>query len=466
MKKILVIILFALIASSLLAQLTLESAIRLALENNKELLMAKEDVKIAEYNYNDVRGMLLPQINLNAGYTLKKNWLPDSAIPPSFSFFDNLDVAPTGNDEYLAKSLDGIMQSMMPSKTKEEASVVGQVQMQQILFSGGKLINRIRVLDKIKTLQSNKFELSQQSIIIDVIESYYNLFLAQEVLKIQRQALSNAELHLARVENTFEQGLVSEYDKLRAELEVSRLYPEVLNSENMKNLALENFKRITGYDRNDVLVLSDLVTEKDLLDFDLETAINIGKDQRIELYLTEVMKEIYQVQYNAERGNYLPNIVLSADITKYNVPNSFEVKSDDFGTMASVGIGFQMPLFTGFSNTSKALRAKHELRKSEYEAINARDLISLEIRQNWQNYQHSLRNLDTQKKNKNLAQRALMIAESRYQNQTGIQLEVFDAQFQYNAAKISLAQAEIEISKNYYKLKKSLGYNLKTLIGE
>lgn len=468
MKKTILLSVMVLIAFSLFAQMTLQDAVQKAIENNKELQMAKEDVRIAEYNYNDVRGQLFPQINLNASYKLTKNRLPESAIPPKYSFFDNLENPATDNDEFLAKSLDGIMSSMIPDKNQEDASLVGQIQMQQLLFSGGKLINGIRVLDRVKTLQAKRFELELQNTIITVIDAYYDLYLAQEVLTIQRQAYANAELHLQRVENLFLQGLVSEYDKLRAELEVSRLYPEVLNFENMKNLADENFKRIIGYD-GEFTLNPNLDTKTDLFkqfDISLDNAVELAKENRIELYLTNLMTDIYQVQLNAERGNYLPNVILQADLTRYNSSNSFNIKKDDFGTMGSVGIMFQMPLFTGMSNTSKALRSKHELRKAEYEATNAEELIRLEIRQNWQSYNQSLKYLEIQEKNLSLAQRALSIAESRFQNQSGIQLEVFDAQIQYNVALISLSQAKIKIIKDYYTLNKSLGNNLNKLIGE
>jgi outer membrane protein TolC len=162
----------------------------------------------------------------------------------------------------------------------------------------------------------------------------------------------------------------------------------------------------------------------------------------------------------------LPNIIFQADLTRYGKSNSFSLGKNDFGTMGSVGLLFQMPLFTGLSNTSKALRSRHELRKSEYDTANTTDLIQLEVRQTWQTYNQSLKFLEIQEKNLNLAERALHIAQARFNNQTGIQLEVFDAQIQYNAAQIALAQAKITIIKDYYALNKAIGNNLNNIIEE
>ena len=450
--------------------LTLTTALEMAVSNNHELNMAKDDVVIAEKNYNEVRGQLFPQLYLNANYKLTNNQLPKSAIPPSFSIRDNLEEPSTSNEEFIAGAFDTIMSRLVPSsRNRDEAALAGQLALSQPIFLGGQLINGIRVLDRVKTMQEKRYELELQNIVVTVINAYYDLYLAQEGLAIQRQALENAELHFSRVENLFSQGLVSEYDKLRAELEVSRLYPEVLTYENLENLAEENFNRITGHSGNVYLnpILDEITIVFAGFEITLDEALSSASENRIELYLIDLMADIYQVQLDAERMNFAPNLLLQADLTRYaSVAGSYNIKGDDFGTMASVGLVFQMPLFTGLSNTSRALRAKHELRRAEYDVLNTTELINLEIRQAWQSFYTSKKYLEVQEQNLGLAERALMIADARFLYQAGIQLEVFDAQIQYNAAQIALAQAKIRIIKDYFALNKALGINLYNMIGD
>ncbi|MCL2064756.1 MAG: TolC family protein [Candidatus Cloacimonetes bacterium] len=444
--------------------LTISTAVEMAIANNNELQMAKEDVRIAEQNYREVRGQLFPQINLNASYKLTNNQLPKSAIP-DFTLSGALDD-PSANESMIAGMLDRMLPS---SRDREEVSFAGQLSLSQPLFLGGKLMDGLRVLDKVKILQEKRYELEMQNTIITVVNAYYDLYLAEEGLSIQRQALSNAELHLQRVTNLFSQGLVSEYDKLRAELEVSRLHPEVLHYENLKNLAEENFKRMTGITEEFHLnpVIYENSTAFANFEVALDEAISSAGDKRLELFLVGISTEIYQVQYSAEQKNFMPNILLQADVTRYaQRTDSFNISGNDFGTMGSVGLVFQMPLFTGMSNTAKRIGAKHELRRAEYESMNTTELINLEVRQTWQSFDQSKRVLEVQEMNLNLAERALNIAQSRFENQAGIQLEVFDAQIQYNAAQIALAQARIGIIKDYFALNKALGNNLNNIIGE
>jgi outer membrane protein TolC len=464
MKKNILIILITFFSIFLNAELSIQDAIEMALQNNKQLMMAKEDIKIADNNYNDIRGQLFPQINFIANFKISQNWLPKSATKLK-SVSDLLDATPSDNE----KTLAGIFDRQLPGEILKEQSLIGMIQLQQLLFSGGKLINGLKVLDKVKSIQEKKYEIELQNTIITVIDAYYNLYLAQESLTIQQQAMDNALLHYSRVENSYKQGIVSEYDKLRAELEVARLAPEVLNFENLKNLAEENFKRITGIKENQELYTAVDFNTSLFTNFSitLENAIQQAQENRTELYLSGVMKDIYEVQVKAERGNYLPNVVLQADITEYNNNKKhFNINSDDYGTIGSVGIALQMPLFTGLSNNSKYLRSKHELRRSEYDDQNINELIMLEVRQNWQSYYQSLKYLQTSQQNLELSERALNIAQARFENKSGIQLEVFDAQIQFNAAKIALSQAKIKIIKDYFNLNKSIGNKLINIIGE
>ena len=468
LKKTIITFLLSIMLLSLSANLTLERAVEMAIENNNDLQIAKQDIEIALHNYNNVRGQLFPQINLNMRLSHSTNNLPPARIPPAFSLLDNLPAPnPSFNELFIAGAIDEMMANLLPSRRTKENSFATQVQMQQLVFSGGRLINGLRVLDKVKTIQEKRYQLVLQNTLITVTNAYFDLYLAQEGLSIQRQALENAERHYSRVEALFTQGLVSEFDKLRAELEVARLHPQLLELENMKNLAEENFKRIIGFTGNVELSPNVDMLAITVMNFDitLEEAQRMARNNRIELNLIDIMTEISRVQYNVERVNFLPNALLQADVTSYNASSPFSFEGDNFGTMASVGFMLQVPLFTGLSNSSKTLRARNELKRAEIEAVNTQELINLEIRQTWQAFNQSKRLVEIQEQNILLALRALNIAIARFENQTGIQLEVFDAQIQYNAALMALSSANIRIIKDYFALQKAIGNDLNTIIG-
>ncbi|HOQ80963.1 MAG TPA: TolC family protein [Candidatus Cloacimonadota bacterium] len=430
--------------------LSLNEAIDMAKKNNKQFLGQAEDVEMAEYLYQDVRGMLLPQISLNGSVQKSKTYLPD-VTQTGFSFNN------VTSESNLASTLDKLL---LPGKSTEEASIAAQLKAQQVLFSGGKLINGIKVAQKYRNLQKKTYELQEEQLVFDITKAYYELVLLNEVVNIQREALDLANSHFQRVQNLNKNGLVSEYDLLRADLEVSKLAPALEDIENKFAIAQTNFKRQIGELSTDDLAFDDKLEKVTVPSLTLDEAINSGLENRIELYLSDLSVEMYQVKHNAEKGNYLPNVLLTADITKFSSTKEFEIKSENFGTQYSAGIVFQIPLFTGMSNNAKIQQTKHELKKAELGNMDAKDLIKLEITNNWQSLQTAVQQLNVQEKNIKTAEKGYEIANERYENNIGIQLEILDAQTQLNGAKVSYIQALYQLNIAVNSFNKSIGTKL------
>jgi len=437
----------------------LASSIEQAKQNNKTLQMAAEEISKADYQYKEVRGYLLPQLNLQGAYNLKTTRLPDSSIPESFDFSAGLDTLATDNDHYLAGALNGLMGSFIPSKTQKEGSLAMQLKFEQVLFLGGKLINGIKAVDRYRSIQKLQYQVNEQELIVQTSELFYGCLLAEKLVRLQEEALAIAEAHLKRVELFNREGLVSEFDLLRARLEVAKQKPQVLQAQNQYELALAAFQKNIG--ASDPLAIPEgEFTLPQTVEIALEEAIVTGLESRLELRLADIGSEIMQIRYNAEKGNYLPNVMLLGDYSLFSAADEYAIQSKDFGTQYSIGIGFQIPLFTGLSNTSKRAYAKHAWQQTKLQERDYHDLISLQIRQDHQRQKHALENYSVSQQNIQLAERALELAQLRYENQVGIQLEVFDAQVMLNAVKLQYFQSVYEVISADLNFRKSIGYNL------
>ncbi len=458
MKKSMILISLILLLTGIFS-ITLEDSIDMAKKNNKHLLMAAEEISKADNSYREVRGYLLPQLNLQGAYQLSKTKLPNSVIPGSFDFSSGLDSLATDNDNYLAGAMNGVMSSLIPNKTKEEGSLALQLKFEQVLFLGGKLINGIKAVDRYRSIQKQMYVLTEQELIVQTTELFYQCLLLDKLYRVQEEALSIAERHLERVRLFNQEGQVSEFDMLRAQLEVSKQRPQVLQAKNQYDLALAAFRKHLGTNNQD-LVPQGIFTLPETVDLDLEFAISEGKEKRIELTLADINTEIMQIRYNAEKGNYLPNIALQADYSIFTAADEYAIQSNDFGSRYTIGIGFQIPLFTGLSNTAKRSYARHDYMQAKLKQADAEDMIELQIKQNHQKLQFALENFSVQAQNIRLAERGMELAQIRYENQVGIQLEVFDAQVMLSAVKLQYFQAIYEVIAADINLKKAIGNRL------
>jgi outer membrane protein TolC len=459
MNRFISIILLAAAPFISLMSITLDQSIEMAKKNNKELLAAKEDIVIADQTYYEVRGMLLPQISLQGAYQLNTTWLPDSALPPTADFTESLEESASPNDSVLAGILTGFYNGMIPNRKQKEGSLAGQLKLEQIVFSGGKLINGINAVGRYRSIQKLRYQLLENNLVVQTTDLFYQTILANKVYQIQQEALETATRHLQRVELLNREGQVSDYDLLRARLEVAKLRPNVVQAENNYDLALDAFRRNIGY-TDSLLTLEGEFILPEVYQNELTAALAQAEQQRIELKLASINTEIMKIKYNAERGNYLPNIGLSAGYSVYTAADEYSIEADDFGTAFTVGIGFSIPLFTGFSNTAKRINARHGYFQASLREQDAKELIALEVKQTWHNLQNALENYHVQEENIRLAERSVQLAQVRYENQVGIQLEVFDAQMMLNSIKLSFYNSIYEVISANQKLNKAIGNRL------
>jgi outer membrane protein TolC len=351
------------------------------------------------------------------------------------------------------------MNSMMPSSPKDEGSLAMQVKMDQVLFLGGKLINGIKAVARYRSIQKLDYEVKEQALILSTTELFYQVLLSEKVVQIQRDGLETAQRHLARVELLGAEGQVSEFDVLRARLEVAKLEPDVLAAENNYSLAMAAFKQQIGYEGENLELEGGFVLPA-IVQMSLAEAQALGLENRTELELLDIATEIQQIKYNAERGNYLPDIALSASAALFTAADEFAIQRDDFGTQYSVGIGFRLPIFTGFSHTNKVSYARHDLSKAKLQQRDTQELISLQIKQSYQKLQHALENYAVQEQNIRMATRNLELAQIRFENQVGIQLEVFDAQIMLSSIRLQYYSAIYDVIVSERALTKAIGKNL------
>ncbi|MBP7310095.1 MAG: TolC family protein [Candidatus Cloacimonetes bacterium] len=452
-----IVALLALGAVISISGITLPESLEMAKQNNKTLLMAREEEYKADATYKQVWGMLYPQLSLQGAYTLSSTGIPESSKAPKMDIASMLDeTTASDNDNTLADVMSGIVNGMIPSSPIEEGSLAAQLKLDQILFSGGKIFNGISAADRYRTIQKLSYSVSEQDVILQTTNMFYQTLLAAKVVDIQREGLETARRHLARVELFSTEGQVSEFDVLRARLEVAKLEPDLLAAESQYDLALSAFRRQIGSDDPTAIPEGEFIPPAKR-EISLEDAQTQGLQNREDLELVNLATQMREIQLKAEKGNYLPNVALTASGALYTAADEFMIEADDFGTSLSVGIGFQMPLFTGFQNTAKINYARHDLNKARLQLRDTRELVELQIKQLHQKLQHAWENYEVQRQNIQMAERNLQLAQIRYENNVGIQLEVFDAQIMLSSIKLQYLSSIYEVIAAEREFTKSIG---------
>jgi len=348
---------------------------------------------------------------------------------------------------------------MIPESPAEAGSFALQLKLEQIVYSGGKLGSGIKAGNYYRQIQRLNYKVKEQDVVLKTTELFYQCLLAKKLWDVQEEGLEIARRHLHRVELFNQEGQVSEFDLLQARLGVAKLEPQVLKAKNDYDLAVSAFRKQIGEEESDIVPEGEFVLP-DKMELSLEEATTQGLKQRNEVELIKLSTQLKELQYKVEKVNYLPNVALSADYSLYTSADEYAIQNDDFGHKYGISLGFQMPLFTGLTNTAKRNYARYDYQKAKLQQRDTEELIALQIKQDYQKYYHSWENHNVQSENIRLAERGLQLAQVRYENQVGIQLEVFDAQLTLQTIKLQYYQSIYDIISADRNFKKSIGIAL------
>ena len=107
---------------------------------------------------------------------------------------------------------------------------------------------------------------------LNVERAFYGALLTKELLTIAKASFDNAQENFRNVSALFEQGFVSDFDRMQAEIRVENIRPTLLQMENMQVTTLNDLKLVMGIDQaldidvkgEFVYVPEDLPEEEDM----------------------------------------------------------------------------------------------------------------------------------------------------------------------------------------------------------
>jgi outer membrane protein len=421
MKQVVVyFVLMVVSAGSLFGQnrLTIDDAVRIALERNQQLASSRFEVRKAQAQVNEAYGTALPALDLRGDYSraLKKPvfFLPDFQNPES----NRIVPIEIGSDHAFNITLSA------RQKIFDYAVFTG-------VGAAKVYANAARELYRAKELE----------VTANVRIAFYGVLLAAEVRDMMYANLQNAEENLRNVRLLSSQGIVSEYDELRATVGVDNLRPAVIQAENSYALALDALKGAMGIDvREDIEVEGELEFREVNREL-LASAQNNVLTTNASLQAMRLQVDVNRAFISYERSQYIPTVELFGNYQYQAAKNQFDFTGNDFIGSSIVGISLSFNIFQGFQTNSRVQQARMELRKSEQQLSAYETALKTIVHSTLLRIEEADRRVQSQDRTVEQAEKGYRIATTRYVNGSGTQLEVNDAQLALTQAKLNKMQA-------------------------
>jgi len=383
--------------------LTLEQAVAIALEKNRDIAKAGEYAKYVQGKYVEERSAALPQLGLNGSYMA----LRDNGLSPA-----------QGGDATQYDSAIGLA-------------------LTQPLYTWGKIGAAIRAAEIGMKTSTEQLRMARQAAIRDVTATFYNVLLAKELLRVAAEDLKQKQRHLEESKKRFAAGVATDYDILAAEVAAENAAPAVIRGENLLKLTRERLRFHLAIEDGEVDAVGSLDPALSPV-ANFEDALKIALSRRPELLDSGYQIGIYSELVNIAAADNKPRLDLKGRAGWH------QLELGDFrseGAAWNVGIHLSFPFFDGLKTAGKVAQARSELATKEIDQKQLLDSIRLEVRTALNDVKEAAEILTALSGTVRQADKLLQMAEKGYEYGVKIRLEVDDAQTNLLKAEINRAKA-------------------------
>lgn len=436
--------------------LSLQECRDLAVKNNKELRIAEEKIRMADYEKKAALTKYFPQISANGAYMWNQKDL------------NLLDMGQLSSS--LASSLGGLAQLPVVQQTVGAINDlqhldiqnvwVGNVALVQPVFMGGKIVTYNQITAYAKELAMSMNDQKLQDLLYKTDETYW-----QVVSLVNKKKLADAYVELLRKTNEdmaalIAEGVATQADGLSVKVKLNEA--EMAQTKVNNGLALSRMllAQLCGLPLTDTLTLAD----EQLDNFPVEertTSVDVNQAfmNRNELKSLDLASKIYKKKERIVLADLLPTVAFSANYFVTN-PNLFNGFKNDFAGMFNLGVIVRVPITGWWEGSYKRNAARAETRIRQLEWEDAREKIELQVNQSVYKVNEASKKLAASNRNMENAEENLRSANLGFEEGVIPALNLMAAQTAWFSARSTLIDAQIDMKLTQVYLNKALGVDL------
>ncbi|NNK56221.1 MAG: TolC family protein [Desulfofustis sp.] len=376
-------------------QLTLEDCIQIALKNNPQIEIARQQFQANQGVLTQVKSFYWPQLSGGIGYGRQ--------------YIDN----------------------QFPVDEDNVGS--GLLQASQLIFDFGKTTGLIDASSF--NLQASAENLAQvyHDLVFDVKSSFYAVLENKRLIKVAQQAVSNYEQQLYRAQRFFESGVRTRIDVTNAEVNLSNEKLNLLRANSDYKSALVSLEQVIGTVPNngdyepvaDEPPTEELASQKPEMPKSLETLLQSAEANRPGLKQFQFLIEAAEASITQAKGGYWPTIDAVGGY------NTFETDLPSLSDQWQITARLNWEFFSGFETEGKVAEASAQLREVQAGLRDFELEVTRDVTDSYLRADENREGVDIADQTVELAEENLRLAEGRYKAGIGDLLEFNDAQLLY-----------------------------------
>ena len=432
--------------------LSLTQAREYALQHNKILLNAKDNITSSKEKIKETISQGLPQVNSSMDFMTYFNYELNFSFGSTSDGF-NIDYTKLdAGDVEVLNALGQMFGSSEPIIMDNQLS--GKVQVSQLIFSGQYWAG-IQTAKIARELADQSLVKTELDIKENITNTYYLILTTEQTLKIIAENLDNLTSILQHTDNLFRMGIVEQTDVDLLKITVSQLKNTQKSLERNIQLTYNMMKFQLGVAPDAKIVLADnleRMMENIRMKETLATDFDITNNITYKLMESQVLLNKKQVEM--QNWAYAPTVAGFYSYTKKILTTEFDLTPNHLA-----GVNLSLPVFSSGMRRSKVAQAKINLDMTIRNQEIVKDQLETQKKQLLFNYQSALENFNTQKESIEVASRVLASIQNKFREGLVSSLDFtqansnyLNAESNYLSSVLTLLQAQTALDKLYNQL--------------
>lgn len=410
--------------------LTVDEAINIGLKNSKVLSSSFARLKSSEAKLKEVNASRLPSLKFNAGYTRLSEVDPFNITTP----FGTFEISPSILNNYSTK-----------------------LSLAQPLFTGFRLKSSSDIAEYSAGASQEDYNKDRNEVIFNIRNAYWGLFKAEKFKHVIDENVIQVKAHLSDAQNLLNQGLLTNNDVLKIEVQYNDALLRQVDANNNLKLAMINLNSIMSIPLNtEIKIISEMNKNTESLD-NVNDLINRAFERRSEVKSANFRIKASESGVTLAQSNYYPQLFLFSNLY-YSRPNPRIVPGkDEFKETWDAGVTLSWDVWNWFSTSYQTQQAEAALVQSQEGLGILKDAITLEVTQNFLTVNQNKMKIDISEIGVQQAQENMRITSERFKQGLATSSDVIDAEVALLQAKTSYTNSLVDYELAKAKLKKSLG---------
>ncbi|MBL7764545.1 MAG: TolC family protein [Chitinophagaceae bacterium] len=434
---------------------SLEDCIRYAMKNQTKIKGALLDEQLQLEKNKEILGIARPQVSASGQFqylfVLPKQRIDAGAFDfsSSLSFFK---IDTQAFIEYQKKPKEKYSEAQFGLPLNVSAGI----QASQLLFDAGVFV-ALKARKSLEELSALNTKRTEEELRVSVSKAYYNCIIAEKRIALLDENINLLQSLETMTSKLFDEGFAEKIDADRLTVQKNNLQTEKDKIRNLVDLSYALLKFQMGMPlQNNITLNGDLNIDEVKKDLELDRVTDYNN--RVEMNLLQTVKKLNSYDEERYQKGYLPTVaaVVSGSYATQTIAFKELFTLPYFPTGAFV-LSASLPIYDGNTRRAKMHQARINILKNDNDMEAFKQAVDLESSNARTQLKNSLMSLESQQKNIDLAQKVFTIAQKKYKEGVGTNIEILQAETALKDAQTNYFNSLYEAIIAKIDFKKSLG---------